>query len=84
MKRQDSESAWEADERRRAHCIYLTGRRGVTEAEAAAIIIGEAKQLISEELGGVGVQWGGASRAQVASPAKTPVLTSPLAGRFTT
>ncbi|XP_052808033.1 DNA polymerase theta-like [Mya arenaria] len=78
MKKQESETAWEAEERRKAHCIFLTGRRGVTELEAATIIIDEAKQIIQDELGGVGVQWGPKGKPPTPK-VKTPVLLSPLA-----
>ena len=73
-KRQDTETEWEADERRKTRCIFLTGRKGVTESEAAQIIIEEAKALIQEELGGLGIQW--SAKAPVPE-IKSPVVTSP-------
>ena len=73
-KRQDTETEWEAAERRKTRCIFLTGRKGVTEYEAATIIIEEAKALIQEELGGLGIQW----NARAPTPEiKSPVVTSP-------
>ena len=73
-KRQDTETEWEAAERRKTRCIFLTGRKGVTENEAAQIIIEEAKALIQEELGGLGIQWS----AKAPMPEiKSPVVTSP-------
>ncbi|XP_041351343.1 DNA polymerase theta-like [Gigantopelta aegis] len=56
-KRSDGESEWELAERRKAHCIWLTGKKGVTELEAAQAIISEAKSIIEAELGGLGIQW---------------------------
>ena len=53
-KKQATETEWEAEERRKTRCIFLTGRKGVTEYEAAIVIIDEAKTLIQEELGGQG------------------------------
>lgn len=35
----------------------MTGRKGATEREAAQAIIQEAKSLIQQELGGLGIQW---------------------------
>ena len=73
-KRQETETEWEAAERRKTHCIFLPGRKGMTEYEAAGIIIEEAKSLIQEELGGLGIQW----NAKVPVPEmKSPVVTSP-------
>ncbi|KAK3098715.1 hypothetical protein FSP39_022356 [Pinctada imbricata] len=56
-KRQDNESEWEANQRRESRCMWLTGRKGVTELEAAVAVIEEAKGLIQDELGGLGIQW---------------------------
>ena len=73
-KKQDTETEWEAAERRKTRCIFLPGRKGMTEYEAAVIIIEEAKCLIQEELGGLGIQW----NAPTPVPEiKSPVVTSP-------
>ncbi|XP_021338869.1 DNA polymerase theta-like isoform X1 [Mizuhopecten yessoensis] len=56
-KKQENETEWEAEQRRKSRCIWLTGRKGVTEEEAALAIIAEAKSVIQEELGGLGIQW---------------------------
>ena len=37
--------------------MWLTGRKGATEREAAQAVIAEAKSLIQQELGGLGIQW---------------------------
>ncbi|XP_067676390.1 DNA polymerase theta-like [Haliotis asinina] len=56
-KRQDNESEWEMEQRKKARSIWLSGKKGVTEAEAAVAIIEEAKSIIQAELGGLGIQW---------------------------
>ncbi|XP_033740640.1 LOW QUALITY PROTEIN: DNA polymerase theta-like [Pecten maximus] len=56
-KKQENETEWEAEQRRKSRCIWLTGRKGVTEQEAALAIIEEAKSVIQDELGGLGIQW---------------------------
>ncbi|XP_071114847.1 DNA polymerase theta-like [Haliotis cracherodii] len=56
-KRQDNESEWEMEQRKKARSIWLSGKKGVTEAEAAVAIIDEAKSIIQAELGGLGIQW---------------------------
>ncbi|CAL1548393.1 unnamed protein product, partial [Lymnaea stagnalis] len=57
-KKQDGETDWELKERRRARCIWLTGRKGVTEMDAALVIIEEAKVIIQGELGVNRISWG--------------------------
>ncbi|CAG2241135.1 POLQ [Mytilus edulis] len=56
-KQHENETEYEAAQRQSSRCIWLTGRKGVTELEAAEAIISEAKSLIQEELGGLGIQW---------------------------
>ncbi|RUS83890.1 hypothetical protein EGW08_008371 [Elysia chlorotica] len=56
-KQQEGETAWEAKERQRARCIWLTGRKGVTELEAAEVIIQEAKDIVEGDLGGAAISW---------------------------
>ncbi|XP_012942327.1 DNA polymerase theta [Aplysia californica] len=56
-KRQDGETDWELQERRRARCIWLTGRKGVTELEAAQAIINEAKAIVQGDLGVKDIDW---------------------------
>ncbi|ESO92507.1 hypothetical protein LOTGIDRAFT_120568 [Lottia gigantea] len=62
-KTQEGESEWEAEKRRQCRCIYLGGRKAVTIMEAAMTVVDEAKTIIQEELGGVGIQWAGPSNA---------------------
>ncbi|XP_053395972.1 DNA polymerase theta-like [Mercenaria mercenaria] len=77
-KKQDTESEWEAEQRRKTRCIFLTGRKGVTEYEAALAVITEAKSIIQEELGGLGIQWK-EGESEPPPALKSPVLLSPLA-----
>ncbi|GFR73382.1 DNA polymerase theta-like, partial [Elysia marginata] len=56
-KQQEGETEWEARERQRARCIWLTGRKGVTELEAAEAIIQEAKDIVQGDLGGAAITW---------------------------
>lgn len=56
-KKLENETEWEAARRQESRCIWLTGRKGATEREAALAIIQEAKSLIQQELGGLGIQW---------------------------
>lgn len=81
-KKQESETEWELAERKQARCIYLTGRKGVTEYEAAVAIIDEAKGIIQEELGGLGIQWKSANSSPSPHKLKSPVLLSPLASKY--
>ena len=76
-KKQETETEWEAEERRKSRCIFLTGRKGVTEYEAAVIIIDEAKAMIQDELGGLGIQWNEAVDKTSKSEQHSPVVTSP-------
>ncbi|XP_055889745.1 DNA polymerase theta-like [Biomphalaria glabrata] len=56
-KKEDGETDWEQRERTRAKCIWLTGRKGVTEMEAATAIIQEAKIIIQDHLGVPDIHW---------------------------
>ncbi|XP_059178781.1 DNA polymerase theta-like [Physella acuta] len=56
-KKQDGETDWELIERQRARCIWLTGRKGVTELGAAKAIIDEAKSIIEDDLGIKKISW---------------------------
>ncbi|XP_064208196.1 DNA polymerase theta isoform X1 [Anguilla rostrata] len=51
------ESEQEAQERRSARCIWVSGRRGLTEKEAALQIVAEAQLLLQQDLALLGVQW---------------------------
>ncbi|XP_019508447.1 PREDICTED: DNA polymerase theta isoform X2 [Hipposideros armiger] len=45
------------EERRNMHTIWVTGRKGLTEREAAALIVEEAKMILQQDLVEMGVQW---------------------------
>lgn len=51
------ESEREAAERRSLRCVWVTGGRALTEQEAAAAIVSEARLLLQEDLAQLGVQW---------------------------
>lgn len=56
-KKADGEAEWETEERKRRRCIWVTGRNGLTEYEAAEMIIDEAKKLLGDDLIQMGVDW---------------------------
>lgn len=56
-KRAVDESEMEAAERRSLRCVWVTGGRALTEQEAAAAIVSEARLLLQEDLAQLGVQW---------------------------
>ncbi|XP_007942078.1 DNA polymerase theta [Orycteropus afer afer] len=45
------------EERQNMQTIWVAGRRGLTEREAAALIVEEAKMLLQQDLVEMGVQW---------------------------
>ncbi|XP_053774392.1 DNA polymerase theta isoform X3 [Desmodus rotundus] len=47
----------DVEERRNMRTIWVTGRRGLTEREAAALIVEEAKMILQQDLVEMGVQW---------------------------
>ncbi|XP_039911111.1 DNA polymerase theta isoform X2 [Hirundo rustica] len=46
-----------AEERRAVRSIWMAGMRGLTEREAASIIVEEARRLLQQDLALMGVQW---------------------------
>ncbi|XP_051841327.1 DNA polymerase theta [Antechinus flavipes] len=46
-----------AEERRNFRTIWVPGRKGLTEKEAAVLIVKEAKMILQQELAEMGVQW---------------------------
>jgi len=56
-KKADDEAEWETEERSKRRCIWVTGQRGLTEYEAADMIIDEAKKLLAGDLHQMGVSW---------------------------
>lgn len=47
----------EAAERRNLRCVWVTGGRAITEHEAAAEIVSEARLLLQEDLALLGIRW---------------------------
>lgn len=45
------------EERRNMRTIWVTGKKGLTEREAAALIVEEAKMILQQDLIEMGVQW---------------------------
>jgi len=56
-KKAEDEAEWETKERSQRRCIWVTGRSGLTEYEAAEMIIHEAKKLLADDLQQIGVDW---------------------------
>ena len=50
MKKGEEETDWEAEARRQSRCIWLSGQRGLTEREAALLVIHEARSLLQDDL----------------------------------
>ncbi|XP_048838928.1 DNA polymerase theta [Brienomyrus brachyistius] len=51
------ESEQDVQERRATRCIWVSGRRGLTETEAALEIVAEARILLQQDLALLGVHW---------------------------
>lgn len=62
----------EAAERRSLRCVWVAGGRALTEQEAAAAIVTEARLLLQEDLAQLGVQWDPATLAPAAPALNTP------------
>lgn len=56
-KKAEDEAEWEVQERCKSRCIWLTGQKGLTEYDAAVLIIQEAKELLASDLFQLGVDW---------------------------
>ncbi|XP_019619912.1 PREDICTED: DNA polymerase theta-like [Branchiostoma belcheri] len=53
----DDETEYEAKERETSRCFWVTGKAGLTEAEAARQIIQEAKELVQQDAALMGIDW---------------------------
>uniref|UniRef100_UPI00398EBF00 DNA polymerase theta n=1 Tax=Pristiophorus japonicus TaxID=55135 RepID=UPI00398EBF00 len=51
------ESEYEAQERRKTRCIWVSGRKGLTERDAAVLIIEEARNHLQQDLASMGIEW---------------------------
>ncbi|XP_014662038.1 PREDICTED: DNA polymerase theta-like [Priapulus caudatus] len=56
-KKVEGETEFDVADRKQSRCIWVTGQKGLTEHEAALAIIAEAQQLLSEDVGLLGVCW---------------------------
>ena len=56
-KKGEGETDWEAQERKKSRCIWMTGKKGLTEREAAILILQEAKTLLQQDVGMLGIKW---------------------------
>lgn len=74
-KRAVDESETEAAERRSLRCVWVAGGQALTEQEAAAAIVSEARLLLQEDLAQLGVQWDPVTLAPAAPAA--PALHCP-------
>ncbi|KAG7483905.1 hypothetical protein MATL_G00043240 [Megalops atlanticus] len=74
------ESEQEAQERRSTRCIWVTGKKGLTEREAALQIVAEARQLLQQDLALLGVHWDPDSLSQDPHPAPEPLHLSESSG----
>ena len=45
------------EERRNMRTIWVTGRKGLSEREAATLIVEEARMILQQDLVEMGVQW---------------------------
>ncbi|KAK9955417.1 hypothetical protein ABG768_015297 [Culter alburnus] len=55
------ESEMEAQERKNMRCIWVSGKKALTEREAALQIVAEARLLLQQDLALLGVEWNPAS-----------------------
>ncbi|XP_069744568.1 DNA polymerase theta isoform X2 [Narcine bancroftii] len=51
------ETEFEVQERRKTRCIWVSGRKGLTEREAAVLIVQEARNLLQRDLASMGIEW---------------------------
>ncbi|XP_067896935.1 DNA polymerase theta isoform X2 [Heterodontus francisci] len=51
------ESEYEAQERRKTRCIWVSGWRGLTERDAAVLIVEEARNHLRQDLASMGIEW---------------------------
>lgn len=63
-----------AEERLNRHCIWMSGLKGLTETEAARLVVDEAKVLLKQDLAIWGVQWN-PSASDVSPESSTGVTT---------
>ncbi|XP_044140055.1 DNA polymerase theta isoform X2 [Bufo gargarizans] len=57
-----------AQERRAARCIWISGKKGLTEREASELIVEEARRLLKEDLAMMGIRWNPDTSLEPSSP----------------
>ncbi|CAM4668380.1 unnamed protein product [Leuciscus chuanchicus] len=62
------ESEVEAQERKNMRCIWVSGKKALTEREAAQQIVAEARLLLQQDLALLGVEWNPASLSTKIQP----------------
>jgi hypothetical protein len=53
----DGETSFDAKQRRKLRNVWITGRQGLTEREAASLLISDARSFIQKELGLADAKW---------------------------
>ena len=53
----EGETEWETHERINSRCIRLPGQKGLTDAEAAVLIVDEARKHLQDDMGQLGIEW---------------------------
>ncbi|XP_031427336.1 DNA polymerase theta isoform X2 [Clupea harengus] len=66
------ETEWEVQERRSLRCIWVSGKKPLTEREAAQEIVAEARHLLQQDLALLGVNWDPDSLPQEGSTNQPP------------
>lgn len=57
VKRRDGETDFDAEQRNKSRLFFVTGKSGLTVNEAARLIIQEARQFLSTEMGVADIVW---------------------------
>ena len=48
---------WEVEARVKSRCIFTAGQKGLTESEAAILIVMEAQEILTGDLLVMGIEW---------------------------
>ncbi|XP_022909191.2 DNA polymerase theta [Onthophagus taurus] len=57
-KEREGESKFDVDKRNKIRSVWITGKRGLTEKEAAEMLVNDARRFIELEMGMVNINWG--------------------------
>lgn len=63
VKRRDGETDFDAEQRNKSRLFFVTGKSGITVNEAAKLIIQEARQFLSTEMGVADIVWSQGSQS---------------------